>query len=140
MEMVTVGKLAGQVGVNLETVRYYERTGLMPRPERTDSGYRKYNEDDVLRLRFIKKAQGLGFTLKEIKGLLSLRVDGRRSCQKVRDLAELKAADIDKKIRELQQIKKALTHLVSACRNESNTSKCPILDALGSRGKTNAKN
>ena len=132
MQTLTVGKLAGEAGVNLETVRYYERTGLMPRPTRTDSGYRQYDGEDLLRLRFIKKAQGLGFTLKEIKELLSLRVDGRTSCQKVQKLAETKVQAIESKIRDLQRMKRTLTKLLTACHSETHTTKCPILEAIAS--------
>lgn len=108
METVTIGQLARRAQVHVETVRYYERRGLLPQPIRQWSGYRQYSQDDVTRLRFIKHAQRLGFSLKEIAELLSLRVDPDTSCRDVKHRAEAKLADIEEKIRTLEQIKNAL--------------------------------
>jgi len=130
MKSLTVGAFAQAAGVNLETVRYYERRGLLPEPARSDAGYRLYEPGDVARLQFIKRAQRLGFTLKEIKELLSLRVDGRRSCERVRCLAETKMEDIDHKMRDLQRMRHTLTGLIRSCRQRTQTSPCPILDSL----------
>ena len=130
METVTIGQLARRAQVHVETVRYYERRGLLPQPIRQWSGYRQYSQDDVTRLRFIKHAQRLGFSLKEIAELLSLRVDPDTSCRDVKHRAEAKLADIEEKIRTLEQIKNALKQLVAACRGRGPTTMCPILEAL----------
>ncbi|MEE9524807.1 MAG: MerR family transcriptional regulator [Thermodesulfovibrionales bacterium] len=130
METITIGKLAEQAGVNIETIRYYERRGLMPRPERRASGYRQYNPDSAKRIRFIKHAQELGFSLKEIDELLSLKLDDRTPCSQVRKHAEEKIADIEIKIKTLQSMKKALTKLTKACIGNGPVSECPILEAL----------
>src|SRR6266849_2870150 len=115
MEGLTTAKLANEGGVNIETIRYYERHGLLPKPPRTHSGYRVFSEDAVARLRFIKHAQELGFSLKEIKELLSLRVKPGSSCADVRRRAEAKITDVDQKIHHLQATKGALVELTSAC-------------------------
>lgn len=130
MEGLTTGRLASQGGVNLETVRYYERRGLLPKPLRTPAGYRTFDVEAVRRLRFIKQAQGLGFSLKEIKELLALRVDPRTSCADVRRRAEVKIADIEEKLRALRSMKRALVGLAAACRGRGPVSVCPILEAL----------
>jgi MerR family transcriptional regulator, copper efflux regulator len=133
METVTIGQLARKAQVHVETVRYYERRGLLPQPVRQWSGYRQYSQDDVTRLRFIKHAQRLGFSLKEIAELLSLRVDPDTSCREVKQRAEAKLVDIEEKILTLEQIQKALKQLVSACRGRGPTTMCPILEALETR-------
>lgn len=132
MKSLTIGQLARQAQVNVETVRYYERRGLMPEPPRRESGYRQYSEPDVARIRFIKRAQTLGFTLKEISELLSLRVDPKTTCGDVKGRAEVKIANVEEKIRDLQRMKKALIKLTASCRGRGPTSKCPILEMLGS--------
>src|SRR6266704_5487404 len=115
MEGLTTSKLAHEGGVNVETIRYYERHGLLPTPPRTHSGYRIFSEDAVKRLRFIKHAQDLGFSLKEIKELLALRVRPGSSCVDVRRKAEAKIVDVEQKIQHLQAIRAALVELTSAC-------------------------
>lgn len=132
MEGLKVGEVAKQAGVNLQTIHYYERRGLLPRPPRTGSNYRAYPEDAVRRVRFIKRAQELGFTLKEIQELLSLRAAPRARCADVRKRAEIKVQDIDDKIRTLQAIRKALTKLIGECSGEGPVTQCPILEALDS--------
>ena len=97
----TRGQLAKKAGVNPETVRYYEKTGLLPKAKRTESGYRLFSEEDVKRIKFIKRAKELGFTLKEIKELLELRFENQGECQEVRKLAEEKLQDVEKKIQDL---------------------------------------
>ena len=131
---LTIGQLAKKAQVNVETVRYYERRGLLPEPPRKESGYRQYSENDVSRLLFIKRAQTLGFTLKEILELLNLRVDPDTTCGDVKRRAEAKIGDIEEKIRALQKMKKALTKLASTCRGRGPTSECPILEALSAEG------
>src|SRR2546426_9423513 len=130
MEALTRGELAQQGRVNSETIRYYERRGLLPKPPRTPSGYRTFGTDAVRRLRFIKHAQELGFSLKEIKELLALRVDARTSCADVRKRAEAKLADIDQKLRALRAMKRALVQLTAACVGRGPVSACPILESL----------
>lgn len=130
MTGLTSGKLAKAVGINTETLRYYERRGLLPEPPRRDSGYRVYPPESIERLRFIKSAQELGFTLEEIDQLLSLRVDETATAGDVRRQAQEKVAQIDAKIATLQQMRDALAHLVHQCHGEGPTAECPILDAL----------
>ncbi len=125
-----IGKVARQAGVNLQTIHYYERRGLLPKPPRSESNYRSYPEDAVLRVRFIKRAQELGFTLKEIKELLSLRAAPRTRCADVRERAEEKLRDIEDKIRTLETMRKALTTLIGECSGRGPVTACPILDAL----------
>lgn len=132
MESLKVGEVAKQSGVNLQTIHYYERRGLLPKPPRTGSNYRAYPEDAVLRVRFIKRAQELGFSLKEIKELLSLRASPRTRCADVRDRAQAKVQDIDDKVRTLQAMQKALAKLISECSGKGPVTQCPILEALDS--------
>ena len=130
---LTIGKLASRGGVNVQTIRYYERSGLLPEPRRATSGYRLYTDDAVRRLNFIKQAQLLGFSLSEIQELLSLRIESGTTCADVRQRARQKIVGVDTKIEDLQRIKRALTKLVATCRGNGPTSECPILDALESR-------
>ncbi|MGQ0658415.1 MAG: heavy metal-responsive transcriptional regulator [Chromatiales bacterium] len=132
MTGLKVGEVAKQAGVNLQTIHYYERRGLLPKPPRTGSNYRAYPEDAVLRVRFIKRAQELGFTLKEIKELLSLRAAPRTRCADVRERAEAKVQNIDDKVRTLQAMRKALTKLIGECSGKGPVTQCPILEALDS--------
>ena len=133
MEGLRSSELANRGGVNLETVRYYERRGLLPKPPRTLAGYRTFDAGAVRRLRFIKQAQALGFSLKEIKALLALRLDPRASCADVRRRAEAKIADIDGKLHALRAIKRALVRLTAACAGRGPVSACPILESLEER-------
>lgn len=132
MEQLTVGELAKRGEVNLETVRYYERRGLLPKPPRSASGYRLFSPESVRRIRFIKRAQELGFSLKEIKELLALQVSAEGTSADVRERAEAKIADIEEKIRTLRAMKKALGRLTSACCGQGSVSECPILESLSS--------
>lgn len=132
---IKIGELAEQSGVNLQTIRYYEREGLLPKPPRLPSGYRVFSRDAVRRVRFIKRAQELGFSLKEIKELLSIRVDPRSDCSSVQRLAKAKLADIDEKIRTLQAMKRVLTKLATACPGRGPTSECPILESFEPDGE-----
>ena len=129
---LTIGKLAGRGGVSVQTVRYYERSGLLPKPSRAASGYRLYAHEAVLRLTFIKQAQQLGFSLSEIQDLLSLRMQSGTTCADVRQRARKKIIGVSRKIEDLQRIKAALTKLAAACRGNGPTSDCPILEALES--------
>ena len=133
MQALTINKVAKAADIGVETVRFYERQGLIAQPPRRQSGYRQYPPDTIRRLRFIRRAKDLGFTLKEIGELLDLRVDPTRSCTDVRALAKAKMADIEAKMLDLARIQAALTELVRTCRGKGPTSACPILDALDER-------
>jgi MerR family copper efflux transcriptional regulator len=130
MEPLTRGKLAKRCDVNFETIRFYEQEGLIPEPLRTESNYRLYTPDTVRRVRFIRRAQDLGFTLKEIKELLALRAAPRAKCAEVYARAEAKIRDIDAKIQTLGAMRRALSKLMSECTGRGGASECPILDAL----------
>ena len=127
---LTTSKLAKAAGVNVETLRYYERRGLLPEPPRRASGYRSYPLENVERLRFIKGAQALGFTLEEIQQLLSLRVDTQATAEDVRQQAQEKVVQIEAKIAALQTMHDALVSLINQCHGTGPTSECPILDAM----------
>lgn len=127
---LTIGLVARRAGVGVETVRFYERQGLIEEPDRRMSGYREYDEEVVFRLGVIRRAKELGFTLKEIKELLSLRRDPSTPAADVRRRAEAKIADIEAKIEMLQKMKKALEKLTSACRGHATSAECPLLHAL----------
>lgn len=126
----TTGQLAREAAVNLETVRYYERRGLLPKPPRTASGYRLFPADTTQRLRFIKRAQELGFSLTEIRELLTLRVSPRISRSEIRNRAEAKIVDIEKKIKRLKSMRKSLRKLTMSCTGCGPVSECPILESL----------
>ncbi len=127
-----VGEVARKAGVNLQTVHYYEKRGLLGKPPRSISNYRLYPSDAVLRIRFIKRAQELGFTLKEIKELLSLRAAPRTRCASVRKRAKVKVHEIEDKVCTLQAMLKALSKLISECSGEGPVTQCPILEAMDS--------
>lgn len=130
METLTISRLARLGGVNLETVRYYERRGLLAKPPRTQAGYRQFSPDAALRIRFIKRAQELRFSLHEIQDLLALRVESRKSRTAVRLRAEAKIADIDRKIAALSSIKATLRELALRCERCGPSADCPILASL----------
>lgn len=130
MNKMTIGKLAKKCGVGVETVRFYEREGLIPQPERKPSGYRIYSAVAVNQIHFIRQAKELGFSLKEIRDLMGLRLDGEQTCEEVRSLAETKIADIEEKIALLQKMRITLGELVVACKNNKQTESCPILKAI----------
>ena len=130
---LTTGALAEAAGVGRETVRFYERKGLLREPPRTASGYRVYPLESVERLRFIRRAQGLGFTLDEIADLLALRVDEVAACGAVEARAREKLSSVAEKLTELGRMKRALERLVDACQSREPTSDCPILEELEER-------
>ncbi len=130
MEGLTISKIAGGAGIGIETVRFYEKEGLIDPPARTPSNYRIYPESDIMRLRFIRRAKNLGFTLKEIKELLSLQLDPQASKAEVKQQTESKIADIGRKIRDLTRMKEVLESLDACCDGQGPTSECPILGAL----------
>lgn len=124
----TIAGLANAAAVNVETVRYYQRRGLMPEPTRPAGGVRRYARADAERLRFIKRAQAMGFTLEEIKNLLSLRV--RRSCRATRELAAAKLDLVAARIEELRQLRNELAEMVAACDANAEESCCPMIERL----------
>ena len=134
MEHLTTGQLAKQAQVNIETVRYYERRGLIPEPPRRESGYRQYPSEMVGWIRFIKQAQELGFSLKEISDLLSLKLEPTTPAIVVRNRAEAKVRDLERKIRTLQKMKHALKQLIEQCDGHGTVRECPIIEALGEGG------
>jgi len=130
MKSMTIGKVSRQSGIGVETVRFYEKSGLIDEPPRSKSGYRQYPPNTVIRIQFIKRAKELGFTLKEIHELLNLRLDPRTTCEDIRLMAEEKRRNVSAKIRSLQGIEKALGELVGACAVDGPDGECPILAAL----------
>ncbi len=128
--MLNIGEIARQGGVSVEAIRYYEQQGLITAPDRGANGYRKYTLDAVRRVRFIKRAQDVGFTLKDIAELLSLRADPGASCRDVRERAHGKLAEINEKITVLVRMRDVLNKWTDACPSEGPVSECPIIDAL----------
>lgn len=130
MAELTIGRLADEAGVNVETIRYYQRRGLMAEPDKPASGHRRYAGDAARRVRFIKRAQALGFTLEEIVGLLEL--DAAHACAETRELAAQKLGVIENKVADLNAMRKALKTLVRQCDIGSDAGACPIIHALAS--------
>jgi MerR family mercuric resistance operon transcriptional regulator len=130
MATLSIGQVARQAGVGVETVRFYEREGLLEDPPRRASGYRQYDEQVVKRIHFIKRAQQLGFSLKEITEFLHLRVDAHTSCDVVRRRTEAKIAEVEAKMLELQHMRQALLHVAALCAGQGPTGPCPMLEAL----------
>src|SRR5216683_674504 len=125
-----IGEVAERGGVNLQTIRYYEREKLLPEPPRLPSGYRMFPEQTVHRVRFIKRAQELGFSLAEIRDLLSIQIDPKRECSDVKRMAKTKIADIDEKIWTLEALKRVLGGLAELCPGRGTSSECPILESI----------
>ena len=130
MKNLTIGELARRAEVGVETVRFYERRGLIQRPKRPLSGYRSYPEEAILKLQFIRRSKELGFSLREIKEFLNLRVSPKVTCREVRERAEKKVADIDERIHALQNIRQALQGVISKCTGAGPVSECPILQSF----------
>lgn len=134
MKQFTIGKLADESGVGVETIRFYERKGLIKKPA-AKIGFRQYPEEDAKRVRFIKRAQTLGFTLKEIKELLDLNSKQRVSCGELEKRAEAKIKEVEQKIRDLQKMKKSLLEISSACGDGKQATNCQILNCYESGWK-----
>ena len=130
-----IGEIAAEAEVNIQTLRYYERRGLLEAPVRRASGYREYGSDDVQRVRFIRRAQDLGFTLQEIGDLLALQVQAAKSCGVVERRASATLARIDTKVADLKRMRTALAKYVNACRDQQSLESCPLLTALGGAEK-----
>ena len=128
--MLTVGKVAKATGITVEAIRFYEKRGLLNEVGRTASGYRQYPPETVKRIRFIQHAKDAGFTLGEIGELLRLRQSKRDSCVRIRDRANNKLRDVERRLQELSLIRDALSDLVNRCDNNDNMGECPIIDAL----------
>jgi len=129
MDTLSIGGLAKQAGVAVDTVRYYERAGLLVPAGRLASGYRRYSALELARLRFIRRAQALGFSLKEIQELLA--ISSQRDVSRVKRRAEAKLADVDARIAELQRVRSGLAGLIARCPGHGKAAECPILQALG---------
>ena len=128
---MNIGELAKRVEVNVQTIRYYEKEGLIPIPHRwADSNYRDFNEDYVKMVRFIKSAKELGFTLREIKELFELKIEPDSACDEVKDLVEEKLKDVEEKLATMRKIKRTLRQLAKQCEERKPSSACPILEAL----------
>lgn len=128
---MTIGELAKAAGVNVQTIRFYEREALLPDAHRwPDSGYRDFDSEALLRLRFIRSAKELGFTLREIRELLDLRILPGESCAEMKHLLELKLADLDRRMKEMRRLRRVLDKLVAACRHRRRRTSCPALWAI----------
>ena len=139
MQELTIGQAAKKAGVNIQTIYFYERKNLVRPLKRRDtavahSGYRIYTEEEVRKIQFIKNAQGLGFSLKEIADLLRLRINTKSRCRIVQLKAGEKLKSVEQKMESLNQLKKVLGRLLKACRNRKTTEPCPILNSLQRRG------
>ena len=127
---LTIGRVARTAGVAIDTIRYYEREGLLPVPARRLSGYRDYTPDAITRLRFIRRAKELGFSLPEIRELLALSADRERGVRGVKQRAEARLVEIERRIRELKRVQRGLKNLIDACPGHGAPERCPILTAL----------
>ncbi|MGH7745381.1 MAG: MerR family DNA-binding protein [Candidatus Dormibacteria bacterium] len=123
-------QVAAEAGVNVQTLRYYERRGLLPEPERLDSGYRAYGPDAVRVVQFVRRAQRLGFTLEEIDTLLDLSAGGPRSCDAARALATDKVAQLDEKLASITAMRDSLLRLIDTCALPRNRRECPLLHSM----------
>jgi MerR family mercuric resistance operon transcriptional regulator len=130
---LTIGRLATAAGVNLETVRYYERIGLMPPPDRTSGGHRSYAPEHRVRLAFIRRARELGFSIDDIRTLLALAEPGRQSCSEVKTIASEHLLDIRAKIEDLAKLADVLDEAVRRC-GEGDVPECPVIHVLGGTG------
>lgn len=143
---LTIGTAAQVAGVNVETIRFYERRGLIAQPLKPNEGYREYSPETVSRIRFIRRAQEIGFSLREIEELISLRADPHADCGDVREKARAKLDIVDQKIAELKRVRAALNEVISACPGRGALRACSILEALepapsqpASRGTTRSQ-
>lgn len=132
MSALKIGEVADRADVGIETIRYYERQGLLEPPRRRASGYRQYDESVVSRLKFIRRAKTLGFTLAEIRDLLGLWVGGETRCEQIRARAGQKIADIEERIQLLQKMKRSLNQIVRRCESQDSPAACPLWEGLAS--------
>ena len=134
MDSIGIGTLAKRAGVGIDTVRYYERSGLLTPKSRLASGYRRYSDVEVARLRFIRRAQALGFTLKEVRELLAL--SRRKDVARVKRTAQEKLADVEQRIAALERVHDGLAGLIAVCPGHGRAGDSPILKALGDEDLT----
>lgn len=135
MEGLTIGKLARENGVNVETIRFYERRGLIDQPQKPTAGYRRYPAEAGARVRFIRNAKDLGFSLREIRELMALAGPSRVDRRGMRAKAEAKIAEIDAKVEGLLSLRRELSALVEVCRSGKKNCRCPIIEAFEHRGE-----
>ena len=135
MHDLTISQLARAASVRVETIRYYERLGLLRQPQRSENGYRQYTTGDAAQLQFIRNTQALGFTLKEIKQLINARQDNNACCTAVRAMTTNKLADIRQKLHKLKTIESRLRYFCDSCSEPHNSISCPLINALWSQGK-----
>ena len=134
MRDMTIGRVAKAAGVNVETIRFYQRTNLIPEPAKPMGGVRRYAEETVLRVNFIKRAQQLGFSLEEIRSLLAL--EEARSCAKTHDVAVRKLAVVEARVTDLNRVRRALKNLIAQCEANHGLITCPIISTLSGRAKS----
>lgn len=130
MKTMMIGKVAKSAGIGVETIRFYERRGLIKAPPRNKSGYRQYPDSIIQRLHFIRRAKELGFSLKEIKELLELQTDPKSTCGDIMRHTEQKLTDINQRIDDLNKIRNALEILLEACSRDKTLDNCPIMNAI----------
>lgn len=133
VQRMTISRAANEAGVGVETIRFYERKGLIEQPLRPNGGYREYDRETVERIRFIQQAQNLGFTLREIAELLALRMDSAADCADVREQAVAKRAEVARKIAQLTEIRAALDAVIATCPGGGSLNSCTIMEALSSQ-------
>ena len=139
MKTLTIGQLAKRAGVNIETIRYYERRGLLDKPPRNQSGHRQYGETDVVRTKFIKRAQSLGFSLKEVEELLKIKMEPGTTCGDIKKRIDVKKLDVEQKINDLEKMRIALNSLSRQCVGNGPVGTCPFLETLESQGNKEIK-
>ena len=127
---LTISVIAKEIGINVETIRYYERIGLIAQPEKPETGYRTYNDEILKKLYFIKRAKKLGFSLNEISDIM---VIGNKGCKETKEIASLKLQSINNKINDLKSISKTLEELIEACDSKSEYIGCPIFSAISKK-------
>jgi Hg(II)-responsive transcriptional regulator len=127
---LTIGKVAKLSEVGVETIRFYEREGIIEQPKRSSGSFREYPEDTIRRLHFIKRTRELGFSLAEVTELLSLRVKGRSTCATIKNKAESKISQVEKKIADLNRIRAALVRVKNTCDKQAPTDTCPVLESF----------
>jgi MerR family transcriptional regulator, mercuric resistance operon regulatory protein len=133
MRQITIGELSKQTGCNIETIRYYEKIGLLPTPPRSDGGYRLYGNEHTRRVQFVRRARTLGFTLEEIRRLLRLAADGKNTCAEAHEVASSHLDDVRKKISDLRVMEHVLVDTVRRCESGGQTT-CPLIEALSVGG------
>jgi MerR family mercuric resistance operon transcriptional regulator len=128
-EGLSIGRLAERTGVHLETIRYYERLGVMPEPPRTEGGHRVYSREHLRRLNFVRRSRELGFPLQDVRALLRLVDGGKYTCAQVRDLTDRQLMEVRRKIADLRRLERVLANMVAECEGGS-VPDCPVVDAL----------